>query len=231
MRISTISASALTLAGFAAGANSTRPLPYSTDGLPPPPAIGSAPDTGSQGFIDANNNPNASNTVFFQHYYQGSVNAALTSNWSWTVKVSDVVAPPNSSVDPPLSSDAHVAYTTYEFSWPDDGDLNEVLQDENNANPNGRYDSCAYIFTALFPSNVSKKFDEGSDSNCTNILGAECVANLTLATSVFDGECRFGGSFYQEACGDSLGVAHGGYGTVSTSQSKGFASYNISAEC
>jgi hypothetical protein len=107
--------------------------------------------------------------------------------------------------------DARVAYTTYSFTWPENGTLNNALFAELNSTSGNYYiESQAYILSGLFPSNVSDKWDPNS-SDCTSALGSECVAKLTLLNK------NGGGVDLRQACPDTFGVTP----TSDASQSAG----------
>jgi hypothetical protein len=163
-----------------------------------------APLSGFASLQAADQAPNASHSVSFEHY------SSSFGPWNWTVRVSDVALANASQVVP----DAHVAYTTYSFAWPAPGTLQEALQAEVALRPDlAAADSCAVFVDALLPPNVTAKFD---GSSCTSMLGAECVdALMALVGSVNDDCSRFGMSLdgINSACVSSFRPAlGGGYG-------------------
>lgn len=173
---------------------------------------GTAPYEGSSTFLKAAQSPNASHTVSFAHYYDNSMAAISTdpklNNWTWTVKVSEAQLPNISAYHPNLT---HVAYTTYELSWPEQGGLNSALAAEAKAGNNGAgYPSCAYLVTAQFPEDISKKWD--GSSNCTSALGANCTETLTKMLSS-GSSCEVGFALdnpdFIAACKSSFGSTEG----------------------
>jgi hypothetical protein len=162
------------------------------------------PSRGYASLTAADQLPNATHSINFQH-----ANSGL---WNWTVRVSDVSMPNASQLIP----DAHVAYTTYSFSWPGQGTLQDALNAEaEQESILTHYSSCAVLFDALFPTNVTDKFDDSS-SDCTSMLGAECVKALTTLVGSVNGDCKgfsIPTTLIQEQCASSFGVAlGGGYG-------------------
>jgi hypothetical protein len=111
-------------------------------------------------------------------------------------------------------SDAHVAYTTWEFSWPEQGSLDDALRAEANATVNGgNVGSCAFVFTTLFPQQVSSAWNPDS-SDCISALGSDCVAALKMDIASSSG-CRVGFALdtVSKACASSFGaVGDDGWG-------------------
>jgi dihydroorotase-like cyclic amidohydrolase len=76
------------------------------------------------------------------------------------------------------------------------------------------------MFTALFPSNVTSEYDDSS-SDCTSMLGAECVQTLTglLYSTYGKGECDFRSlaTVTSSSCGAIFGLSLSeGYGAFAT---------------
>jgi hypothetical protein len=164
-----------------------------------------SPSSGFATFQAADQAPNASHSVTFEHSRLGI--------WNWTVRVSDVALANTSQILP----DAHVAYTTYSFGWPTQGTLQDALDAEVAQQPSlASSDSCAILIDALFPPNVTAKFD---GSTCTSMLGAECVDALATLMGSVKSDCSGLGMSLdgiQTSCASSFGPALGGsYGFVS----------------
>lgn len=174
-------------------------------------ANSSAPTDGYQTFRANDRAANETHAVSFS--YASNSN----QNWTWTLKTSDVHMPnitgtnldtaqPNGPANP------HVAFTTYDFSWPQGGSLNDAVKQSSDQN-NGAYaPSCMYLIWAQFPLNVSSKYDPSS-SDCTGALGEACVkaivGNMTAST-----RCETN-NFppylkYRDECADSFGAIEGG---------------------
>lgn len=163
------------------------------------------PTSGFAALSVADHSPNSTHTVSFEHAGLGT--------WNWTVRVSDVNMP-NASLY--QLTDAHVAYTTHSFTWPSGGTLDDALQAEVAQKPElAGSSSCALLVDALFPLNVTEKYDPTS-SDCTGMLGAECVKALTDLIGGIRSDCSdFSTSTtaVSQSCGGTFGVALGdGYG-------------------
>lgn len=180
--------------------------------------LGSAPADGYVTFAAASSNPNVSHTVSFRHYNGSSTDDTVSQDWTWTISVSDVLMP-NASTE---LQNAHVAYTTYEFSWPESGNLNEALSAEvNSSSPSSVVPSCAFIISAPFSTDISSKWDPDS-SDCTSALGADCVATLTsLIGQGKDEDCMsvhfsWQDPAFQKDCTSAFNtVGSDGYGVLS----------------
>jgi hypothetical protein len=147
--------------------------------------------------------------------------AAGVDPWSWTLRVADISASVQSDTRFP---GARAAYTTYSFAWPGGGSLNDALRREVGQDSSlVRKGSCAVLFTLLLPSNVTSKYDDSS-SDCTSMLGAECVTafqNIVRAVDYSDNEgCDLSGlqlgSLDSGICGDSVEVSLSGFAGLAT---------------
>lgn len=152
-----------------------------------------APYNGSATFLAADTNPNETHTVTFNR------DNSTTSgrNWTWTLGLSNVSFPNVSSSAPP---DAHVAYVTYDFSWPSGGDtIDQAVSDTQGS-------SCLIYLWAYFPRSVSNEYDPSS-SSCESALGKECVEALTQLTLYGESnDCESQSLFLTlPACEGSLG--------------------------
>lgn len=130
----------------------------------------SAPINGYQSFRKADQMPNETHSVTFDH-------SSIHKNWTWTVKISDVVMPNSTGTNldtltPNPPPNAHVAFTTYDFAWPGGGSLNDAVREGENLNSpiSSSNPSCMYMIITSFPLNVSEKYDPSS-SDCTSALG------------------------------------------------------------
>ncbi|KAF2723501.1 hypothetical protein K431DRAFT_344723 [Polychaeton citri CBS 116435] len=190
---------------------------HSSNQYPTEAALGYAPPDGTTTFLDASNNPNVSNSVAFVHFNGSDTtsNDVIAQNWTWTVKVSDVFMPNASTTNDsnlPVVPNAHVAYTTYDFSWPEPGGLNNAISTEANAT-GAPIQSCAWIISGLFPQKVSKSWDSSS-SNCISALGAGCVQGLQNLISTASGTSCESQSVnlldpdFTKACASSLNAIH-----------------------
>lgn len=182
-------------------------------------ANSSAPRDGYQIFRNADRTPNETHAVGFKF---ASTN---NQNWTWTLKASDVVMPNSTgtnldTLEPNPPANAHVAYTTYDFSWPQGGSLNDAVSDPINEGSFGP--SCMYMIWATFPLNVSAKYDPSS-SDCTSALGAACVSAIVSQIRAGQ-ECQTNNfpiySNYQDDCADSFGaIEDGGFATQAYGES------------
>lgn len=175
----------------------------------------SAPDDGYATFKAADRMPNETHEVMFNR------DNTITSgkNWTWTLKISNVAMPNDTgfdigaqrSVDYP---NAHVAFTTYDFGWPQGGNLNQAVAKGENLNSaiTNTYPSCMYLIWAMWPANVSEKYDSSS-SDCTSALGQDCV-NKLLGGMQGGAECESNNfpSYLanEDSCQDSFGAIEGG---------------------
>jgi hypothetical protein len=175
---------------------------------------GPAPTKGYETYLIANKNPNASHTVEFQHdaYPPSGAKPAISQNWTWTLSVSDVSVQNVST----KFSDAHIAYTSWEFSWPEQGTLDDALSAEANATVgSGNVPSCVFVYSALFPQKISDAWNADS-SDCTSALGSDCVAalkDIIGSTSGFGCDRSIDMSPMRTACASSFGASgDSGYG-------------------
>ncbi|KAK4502601.1 hypothetical protein PRZ48_006027 [Zasmidium cellare] len=172
-------------------------------------ANSSGPTDGYQTFSAADRMPNETHAVTWNYA------SNLNQNWTWTVKSSNVLMPnlTKGNVDDAANwtANGHVAYTTYDFSWPQGGSLNAAVKNASEQN-NGAYSpSCMYMLWANFPLNVSAKYDPSS-SDCTSALGAECVKAITgnISASTTCSANDFPSySKYRDVCADSFGAIDG----------------------
>lgn len=146
----------------------TRALQYPSYGASP---NGSFPAEGSDLFIAANKAPNASHTVTYDRFpiYYADPDPP-GRNWSWTVSTSDVSLPNASSSLP----NAHVAYTTYALSWPNDepDDLRSALQAED------RGGLCAVVVTNLRLPQENSNAWYAAGPDCYGVFDNTCYSTL-----------------------------------------------------
>lgn len=175
----------------------------------------SGPQDGYQTFRDADRTPNETHAVGFKY------SSTDMQNWTWTLKASDVIMPNYTGTDldtlqPNPPANAHVAYTTYDFSWPQGGSLNDAVQNELSPLP-----GCMFMIWADFPLNVSAKYDPSS-SDCTSALGASCVSAIVSqmrSSSVCQSNNFPSYGRYSEECADSFGATEGGFAVTAYSES------------
>nr|POE53523.1 hypothetical protein CFP56_28745 [Quercus suber] len=187
---------------------------------------GSAPLDGFASFTAASAFPNISHAVQFSHVRTSS-NPIITQNWTWSVDVNDVPMG-NASALGVAEGDAHIAYITYKFSWPESGDLDQALRTEENSTRTD-YPSCAILISALWPHELSNSWDESS-SGCLSALGSDCV-NYLRANWTAEQDCTLStpytidDPYLYQVCSTSFGAQAsagvswgvGGYGTSSPS--------------
>lgn len=203
---------------LAAAIYSTQVAAQSLNYYPQSGTNHTAPNEGYATFMEADQSPNASHSVQFAHYdtiLGDPMNDTILKNWTWTVKVSDVYMPNASIYNGSLTN---VAYTTYDFSWPEQGSLNSALRAEVNASLGEYYPSCAFLITAHFPEHVSKRWDGTSD--CSSALGSKCVEALTNRIHASENcvsSFPSGNPDFMTACEDSFGsVNNDGWGIGGT---------------
>lgn len=168
----------------------------------------STPRTGRQSWLNIESSkPSFTNEVNFDRWNT----TQASSNWRWKISTYDVKNPNITVYDLPDSqmnrnvSNSSVAFTTYSFSWPEDGTLNAATRAEDSTR-----DSCFYFIDVAFPQNVSNAWD-GSSASCTSALGDSCVQAIMNGIS---GHGCDSGNFpfqvYFDACAGSLGAAENG---------------------
>lgn len=180
-------------------------------------ANSSAPADGYATFRAADRTPNETHQVTFNR------DNTITSgkNWTWTLKISDVLMPNYTGTDldslrPSDPQNAHVAFTTYDFAWPEGGNLNQAVGKGENLNSAVATlnPSCMYMIYAQWPSNVSEKYDPSS-SDCTSALGDDCV-NAILTGLHGEAGCETQNfptnSQFIDQCDDSFGALLGAGG-------------------
>lgn len=143
---------ALFLAGTSSAQVSNRYVHYNASSIPPfsDPTFTAA-------------DINATREVSFNRAQTGSAGR----NWTWTLSLRDVALPnsPESTSEWNYAPGARAAYTTYSFSWPDDGNVNQAVEDTGS--------QCMYNVFADFAMNVSNAWDSTS-SSCASAIGTPC---------------------------------------------------------
>lgn len=192
-------------------------------------AGGAAPSDGYATYRAADTNPNATHSVSFSHFSSADNTSTVGRNWTWTLKTTDAHLPNISSTNldtlQPNTPDAHVAYTSYDFSWPESGNINQAIAAENNASDSFStpFPSCFYLLMVDFPTNVSDRWDSSSP-DCTSAIGEDCVQAILTGLTSSGGVCSsqnfpLGKPAFLEACASSFGAnTGGGYGVKGLSE-------------
>lgn len=162
-------------------------------------ANSSAPSDGFETFQEAAADPEASNTVMFDH----DPETQTGQGWTWTLAISNVSMPNitdgiNDDNWEGLSDDteAHVAFTTYSFSWPEEGNVNQAVDPGTS--------SCLFVVMNEFPQDISDAWDPSSP-DCASALGEECVEAIQTQLWGEDGDCSAGSlSTLGDACAGSF---------------------------
>jgi hypothetical protein len=192
-------------------------------------ANSSAPSYNSPAFLAAAAEPNATHEVSFAR-----TNISGNTDWTWTLSITDMQVPegiPQSEEETglqldPVASDARVAYTSYHFSWPEDGTIDQAVSREDSRSRSAGV-SCYYNLDVMFPQNVSDAWDSSS-SSCSSAIGEAC-ANLIISSlpSIEVTECQSGSfpwrDIYQAPeCGPSFRAGTNPQGTSANAYGKPF---------
>ncbi|KAI1312918.1 hypothetical protein F5Y03DRAFT_390619 [Xylaria venustula] len=140
----------------------------------------SAPDSfddeAEQRLINADHNPTLSRSVSFQPFKDiwgdlDADSALQDSDWTWRVNVSDVAVPDATHLEKNIT-DPHIVSLTWDFSWPGNDNLSDILGGNGSefcwVQLDSNYD---------FPVNVTNTFTEdiATNSSCVPALGKACV--------------------------------------------------------
>lgn len=98
--------------------------------------------------------------------------------WNWKLSVSEVALPNTTGFTTAWDTqpDSRVAYTTFELSWPQDGNVNQAVAAEYRG-PSYTNESCIYHEWATLPQNVTNAWNSSS-SSCRSAIGAECESYI-----------------------------------------------------
>lgn len=171
--------------------------------------------------------PDNTSSVTFSESFDGANN----QTWSWRINITNVAVPnatvPYPGESPAITPDPHVAYTTYDLSWPGSGTLNDQLADLVNSTEGGNVlpetNLCVYVVGASsFPSSIANKYSASENGGCSDTLGSQCVQSVLGAVNGYDFSTQrcpqspFSTSL--NGCGTSLGSGDG-LGVFSTCES------------
>jgi hypothetical protein len=140
-----------------------------------------APYYNTSAFLAAAAAPSATHDVSFDRS-----NGAGSGNWTWTLSITDMQVPeglPQSEEQTglqldPVAPDARVAYSSYQFSWLSDGNIDQAVSDEDSRTMSPGQ-SCYFEINIVFPQNVSDAW-HSSSSSCNSAIGDACADLITL---------------------------------------------------
>lgn len=137
--------------------------------------------------------PNDTTTALFQ----GPGIGPDDHTWAWRVNITNIPLPD--------SGNMYATNTQYDLQWPGDGELNSYLDAEFDECTGGctRTPLCLVNMAIDLPSNITRRYFDGSRGNCSNVLGAECERSLRSALA---GDCGGPGGGSLKGCSDSLDV-------------------------
>ncbi|KAI0975254.1 hypothetical protein F4678DRAFT_484931 [Xylaria arbuscula] len=172
----------------------------------------SNPDNYTRNLIDeGRQHPNATRSVNFKPFAVSqdgsSADALKDEEWTWRVNVSDF-AVPNAESGANVLVDPHVVDTQYDLTWPKGGNLTSALPSRN--------DSVCFQNIGIFgnPANVSNAYtdDNTNSTDCTPVLGAECVSAIVDDARLASADGRCNGplkSWFQiPACASTFGYTY-----------------------
>jgi hypothetical protein len=157
---------------------------------------------GEQVFEDAGRQPNATSSVTFKRTFERA-----EENWTWRINVTEVAVPNNlndiGKESANYSQGLRVAHTQWQLEWPGD---EETLQDYL-ARTNRSIRISEMISDK--PRNITDRYKDEDNGNCTSVLGDKCTRSLTLAASS-SGSVSFSSV---KDCEDTLPINRGGLET------------------
>lgn len=149
----------------------------------------------------AGRQPNATNSVTFMRTYNNT-----PETWTWRINVTDMAIPNQiSDLGSPsanFSQGLHVANTQWQLQWPGNSDSFQSFLRERNV---------SVSFTALMtnkPSNITDRYNDADNGNCTNMLGDKCTQSL-IQTAARGSPIGFA---TLEGCENTLAVSGGNQG-------------------
>ncbi|KAI0509117.1 hypothetical protein F5B22DRAFT_618522 [Xylaria bambusicola] len=149
----------------------------------------SKPDNYTLGlFSHAEKTPNVTRSIKFNPFVAPEGNTNITNltdiEWTWRVNVSDFSVPNAAAGRDPLN-DPHIVHTTYDFTWPEGGNLSSALPPSTNA-------VCIQWLDVIGnPANISNTYteDNADSTDCTPMLGRECVDAIVARASGHRSDC------------------------------------------
>lgn len=172
----------------------------------------------------ANENPNATSSVTFNFTTPASINGVFSQEWTWRVNISEVSTAGfngsfsgSGSFPNEQNNDTSLTNTVHDFQWPGGGYLNNYLHNATNNATGAAGTLCVTVVDLSgLPYNVSNNYRESDNGDCSNALGAECVAAVLRGMPPVQnsGSCPTAGdlSSYPE-CNSTLSVSTCGYGS------------------
>ncbi|CBX99621.1 hypothetical protein IAQ61_005125 [Plenodomus lingam] len=133
---------------------------------------GSGSDEAVRVFEDAGYSPNASDVVTFTQNFNNTA-----EEWTWRINVSEIAVPDNSQdlglERANFSEGLHVAHTQWQLVWP--GEEDDLLSFVKSRS----VDSARFsAFMATVYSNITDRFEDSDDGDCTPMLGERCVESI-----------------------------------------------------
>ncbi|KAF7197037.1 hypothetical protein HII31_01462 [Pseudocercospora fuligena] len=172
----------------------------------------------------ANENPNATSSVTFNFTTSASINGVFTQEWTWRVNISEVSTvgfngsfSGSGSFANEQNNNTSLTNTVHDLQWPGGGYLNDYLHNATNNATGAAGTLCAAVVDLSgLPYNVSNNYHDSDNGDCSNALGAECVAAVLRGMPPVQnsGSCPTVGdlSSYPE-CNSTLSVSTCGYGS------------------
>lgn len=180
----------------------TNDLDQGAEGLWSPGSIG--PNTtpqDTQTFISAGRQPNQTSSASF-NFAPGNLSDSDSSTWIWRVNISEPALPD--------SQEIYVVNSEWDLQWPGAGTLHSFVDraDLNGSNGGGL---CMHVAEINLPSNITSRYAESDQGNCSTVLGAACLEALMNAPS--SGGCAEPANLLSgdlPECMDTLALAQSG---------------------
>lgn len=120
--------------------------------------------------------------------------------WIWRVNISNVAVP---------GSNQYAANAQYDLQWPFGGTLQSYLErfQEGGSTDNDETDLCAYFSVFTLPQNITGRYMQSFNGNCSALLGDQCARSLS--SSLLGSSCRAGSVDNLDGCSHTLNINPG----------------------
>lgn len=156
-------------------------------------------------FEEAGRNPNDTVSATFP-FQLGDQNPG---NWTWRINISEVADPEDSS--------RHAVNMQWDLQWPGTPDLKTYVEDSGVNSTAGGGLCLGSVVVHLLPSNITSRYSESDQGNCSMVLGEACAEQLRQGG--LSGKCNDPpptGAYLSE-CEDVFPAARGNtYSTAGT---------------
>lgn len=183
-------------------ARQSEPGEFGAVGRWAPGSFGSSnPSQDEEIFEAAGRSPNMTSSATFKFAPGNFSQLDGPPSWTWRLNISQVADPENEG--------QQVINTQWDLQWPGGGSLQSLARraDLNGSDGGGL---CLALAELNLPSNITSRYSESDQGNCSMVLGEECAEKLRMMT--LRGDCGDPPAVlgrYIEECRDVLPALQG----------------------